>query len=185
MIYEEESEEICEEVCDGDVSRMGLVNVDEITSKGILHSFLKYSLTAMKHLCVNDCYLNLPYNILEDIIKYTTELHNKIPSLQMLYDMPSYDMLVVAADELKESVYQERLKKDKQRFTDYDIEYNGLTQKAEKILTELVLSHNEKYIQSELLRLKDDGIITTLDVQVFCKKISELYSTNDSRETFN
>lgn len=167
MIYEEEK---CEDVCEGGVSRMGLIDVDESTSKGILHSFLKYSLTAMKHLCVNDCYLNLPYNILENIIQYTTELHNKIPSLQMLYDMPSYDMLVVAADELKESVYKERLEKDKQRFTDYDIEYNGLTQKAEKILTELVLSHNEKYIQSELLRLKDDGIITTLDVQAFCKK---------------
>lgn len=167
MMYNEEK---CEEVCDDDVNKMGLVDVDETTSKGILHSFLKYSLNALKILCVNDCYLNLPYNILENIIQYTTELHNKIQNLQMLYDMASYDKLVVAVDELKESVYKERLEKDKQRFKDYDIEYNGLTQKAEKILTELVLSHNENYIRSELLRLKDDGIITALDMQAFCKK---------------
>lgn len=170
MYDEEKCEEVCVKVCDDDVNKMGLVDVDETTSKGILHSFLKYSLNALKILCVNDCYLNLPYNILENIIQYTTELHNKIQNLQMLYDMASYDKLVVAVDELKESVYKERLEKDKQRFKDYDIEYNGLTQKAEKILTELVLSHNENYIRSELLRLKDDGIITALDMQAFCKK---------------
>lgn len=105
------NEEKCEEVCDDDVNKMGLVDVDETTSKGILHSFLKYSLNALKILCVNDCYLNLPYNILENIIQYTTELHNKIQNLQMLYDMASYDKLVVAVDELKESVYKERLER--------------------------------------------------------------------------
>lgn len=79
MIYEEEK---CEEVCDGGVSRMGLVDVDEITSKGILHSFLKYSLTAIKHLCVNDSYLNVPYDILENIIQCTIDLHKKIRILK-------------------------------------------------------------------------------------------------------
>ncbi len=191
MIYEEENcEEVCVKVCDDDVNKMGLVDVDETTSKGILHSFLKYSLNALKILCVNDCYLNLPYDILENIIQYTTELHNKIPSLQMLYDMPSYDMLVVAVDELKESVYQERLEKDKQQFKDYDRDNIERTQKVEKLLTELVLSHNKKYIQSELLRLTKDGTLTTFDMQAFCKKypnytnkmIQEKHSTDSLKQ---
>lgn len=187
MMYDEEK---CEEICYDSESRINIVNVDETTAKGTLYSFLKYSLNALKILYVNDCYLDLPYKILENIIQHTTELHNKIPSLQMLYDMPSYDMLVVAVDELKESVYQERLEKDKQQFKDCDRDNTERTQKVEKILTELVLSHNQKYIQSELLRLTKDGIITIFDMQAFCKKypnynnkmIQEKHSTDSLKQ---
>lgn len=187
MIYEEEK---CAEIGDANESRISIANVDETTAKGTLYSFLKYSLNVLKNLCVNDSYLDFPYNILENIIQYTTELHNKIPSLQMLYDMPSYDMLVVAVDELKESIYQERLEKDKQQFKDYDRDNTERTQKVEKILTELVLSHNENYIQSEILRLTKDGILTTFDMHAFCKKypnytnkmIQEKHSTDSLKQ---
>ena len=172
MIFDVEEEKECEGVIDAEeITQITLNDInDEETIKGNLYFLINYSLKCMKTICVGDSCIDIPYEIFKSISLNVIDLNKKITNIPMVYDMPSYDKLVDALNELKDVLYHDRVEKDQILFGDYNRDDLERTQKIEKLLTNLILSHNKDYIGLELKRLLSNGTITDFDLKEYLRK---------------